>query len=71
MSRQQSRQPFPSRSQQDQRPLDSPYLTSHEAVIYLRLSSLSALYELEHARRRLEDALTAIENARQYLEHVK
>lgn len=30
--------------QQSARTFDSPYLTAHEAVVYLRLGSLNALY---------------------------
>ena len=32
--------------EQPARTVDSPYLTSHEAVVYLRLGSLSSLYFL-------------------------
>lgn len=41
----------PTATQQSQRPIDSPYLTSHEAVSYLRLGSLSALYALVREHR--------------------
>lgn len=37
-------QPRDAASQQVPRAIDSPYLTSHEALRYLRLGSLSALY---------------------------
>ena len=46
MSREQAGKPLTSHPQQAQRPLDSPYLTSHECVCYLRLGSLSSLYDL-------------------------
>lgn len=37
-------QPRDTASQQAPRPVDSPYLTSQEAIVYLRLNTLSALY---------------------------
>jgi excisionase family DNA binding protein len=39
-------QPRTAQAQQPQRTIDSPYLTAHEAVEYLHLGSLSALYRL-------------------------
>lgn len=44
----QSRRPQP---QQPTRAVDSPYLTSEEAVAYLRCGSLSALYRLIREHR--------------------
>lgn len=41
----------PAQAQQSQRAIDSPYLSAHEAVVYLRLGSLSALYRLINEHR--------------------
>lgn len=37
-------QPRAAQAEQSSRSVNSPYLTSHEAIGYLRLGSLSALY---------------------------
>jgi len=45
-SPQQHGEPFPAQAEQPHRPLNSPYLNANEAVQYLRLGSLQALYRL-------------------------
>lgn len=44
MSRKRALEPSPATLQQRERALDSPYLTSDEAVVYLRLPSRRSLY---------------------------
>lgn len=44
-------QPRAPRQHQLTRSIDSPHLTAHEAVEYLRLGSLSALYRLVREHR--------------------
>lgn len=44
-------QPCDAGTQEPPRAIDSPYLTADEAVVYLRLGSLSALYRMIRDRR--------------------
>lgn len=48
---QQGGQALPASAQHSDRAFHSPYLTAHEAVDYLRLGSLNALYRLVHEHR--------------------